>query len=52
MSNGDSQSGFGVSHLMTTPITLTFGTVLIGVLVVLVVLRLLFADVSVRGGVR
>lgn len=48
----DDESGFGVSHLSETPITMSFGLVLLGVLLLLVVLRLVFADVSVRGGAR
>ena len=50
--NGDNDSSFGIGHLASTPITLTFGAVLLAVLVLLVVLRLVFADVSVRGGAR
>ena len=52
--NGDGDSGFGVSHLASTPITTTFAMVLLAVLVLLIVLRLVFADVgvSVRGGAR
>jgi hypothetical protein len=52
----DGENGFGVSHLSTTPVTATFGITLLGVLILLVLLRLLFADVggnvSVRGGAR
>ena len=51
MANGD-ESSFGVSHLASHPITLSFGALLLGVLVLLIVLRLVFADVSVRGGAR
>lgn len=50
--NGDSDSSFGVGHLTSTPITTTFGVVLLAVLVLLVVLRLVFADITVRGGAR
>jgi hypothetical protein len=46
----DNESGFGVSHLSETPITVSFGLVLLGVLLLLIVLRLLFADVKVSGG--
>lgn len=47
----DSDDGaFGVSHLSGMPITTTVGLVLIAVLVLLIVLRLVFADV--RAGVR
>lgn len=50
--NDDGQSSFGISHLGSMPITLTFGTVLIGVLIILLILRLVFADITVRGGAR
>lgn len=50
--NGDGDSSFGVSHLASAPITLTFGAVLVGVLLLLVILRVLFADVRVSGGAR
>ena len=50
--NGDGESSFGVGHLASTPITVTFGAVLLAVLILLIVLRLVFADVSVRGGAR
>ena len=50
--NGDGESGFGLSHLSSTPITTTFGMVLLAVLVLLIVLRLVFADITVRGGAR
>lgn len=52
MADSNSGSGFGVAHLADMPITLTFGMVLIGVIILLVVLRFFFADVTVRGGVR
>lgn len=50
----DNESSFGVSHLSETPITMGFGLVLLAVLLLLVILRLVFADVgvSVRGGAR
>jgi hypothetical protein len=48
----DNESNFGVSHLSETPITASFGFVLLGVLLLLILLRLVFADVSVRGGAR
>lgn len=50
----DQESGFGVSHLSETPITASFGLVLLVVLLLLIVLRLVFADVgvSVRGGAK
>lgn len=50
--NGDGESGFGVDHLASTPITTTYGVVLLAVLVLLIVLRLVFADITVRGGAR
>jgi len=50
----DDEQGFGISHLSSTPITATFGITLLGVLIVLILLRLLFADVggtvAVKGG--
>lgn len=46
----DNESGFGVSHLSEAPITASFGFVLLFVLLVLVILRLVFADVKVSGG--
>lgn len=50
----DQESSFGFSHLSEMPITASFGLVLLGVLLLLVVLRLVFADVgvSVKGGAR
>lgn len=50
--NPESESSFGLGHLSAHPITLTFGTVLIGALLLLILLRVLFASVDVRGGVR
>jgi hypothetical protein len=50
--NGDGQGTFGVSHLSAHPITLTFGTVLLAVLIILVILRIAFGDITVRGGVK
>lgn len=52
--NNDNTSGFGLSHLSSLPITTTFGFLLIAVLILLLVLRLVFADISVsgRGGAR
>lgn len=46
----DDESGFGLSHLASTPITLSFGLVLLGVLLLLIVLRLVFGSLSVSGG--
>jgi hypothetical protein len=48
----DDDSNWGFGHLSSMPVTLTFGLVLVGVLVALIVLRLLFGQVSVSGGVR
>jgi hypothetical protein len=47
----NTESGsFGIAHLSDLPITLSFGLVLLGVLVVLVLLRFLFADVRLSAG--
>lgn len=48
----DDTSSFGVSQLSDNSITMTYGLVLIVALVVLVMLRILFADVNIsaRGG--
>ncbi len=48
----DGSSSWGVSHLSSTPITMSFGLLLLAAVVLLIVLRFAFADVSVRGGVR
>ena len=49
-------TGFGISHLAETPVTASFGLSLLGVLIVLILLRLVFADVGgsvhAGGGVR
>jgi hypothetical protein len=50
--NGDSESGFGVSHLAGMPITLTFGAVLLFALIVLIALRVVFGEIRVSGGAR
>ena len=50
--NGDGESGWGVSHLASMPITLTFGMVLLAVLVVLILLRVVFGEIRVSGGAR
>jgi hypothetical protein len=51
--NGDSGQGtFGVGHLSAHPITLTFGMVLLGVLAILIILRVAFGGITVRGGVK
>ena len=46
--------GWGLTHLSSMPVTMSYGLLLLGVLILLVVLKILFADVSVttRGGVR
>jgi hypothetical protein len=45
---------FGISHLAGNPIALTYGSVLIVVLLALVLLRMLFGSISVgaSGGVK
>ncbi len=48
----DNGGTFGLSHLSANPIALTYGTVLIVVLVALVLLRILFGSISVSGGVK
>ena len=52
MAAGDGTSSWGVAHLGNMPITLTFGITLLTVLVVLILLRVLFGQVSVSGGVK
>jgi hypothetical protein len=49
--DGD-DSGWGIGHLSAMPITLTFGVALLAVLIVLVVLRVAFGEITVRGGVK
>jgi hypothetical protein len=49
--DGD-DSSWGFSHLSGMPVTLTFGVVLLAVLIVLVILRMAFGQISVSGGVR
>jgi len=48
----DDGSSWGVSHLGSMPVTLTFGVALIAVLIVLVILRLAFGSITVSGGVK
>ena len=49
--------GWGIAHLSSMPITMSYGLLLLGVLILLVVLKILFAGASVsasagaRGGV-
>lgn len=52
MSNGDGESNWGIGHLSAHPITLTFGVVLALVLVILLILRLAFGSITVKGGVK
>jgi hypothetical protein len=48
MASQDSAGGtFGLSHLGAHPITVTFGMTLLAVLIILVILRVLFAEVRV-----
>ena len=49
--DGD-DSCWGIGHLSAMPITLTFGAALLAVLIVLVVLRVVFGEITVRGGVK
>ena len=49
---GDSQNSWGFSHLSGHPITLTFGSVLLGALIILIVIRFAFSSVDIIGGVR
>lgn len=48
----DGENSWGVSHLSNLPITLTFGTVLLAVLVVLILLRVVFGEITVSGGAK
>lgn len=48
----DGESNWGVSHLGSHPITLTFGISLLAVLVILVLLRVAFGEITVRTGVK
>jgi hypothetical protein len=48
----NNDQGWGVSHLTDMPITATFGIALVAVLLLLVLFRFVFADVSLKGGVR
>jgi hypothetical protein len=49
--DGD-DGNWGISHLSGMPVTLTFGVVLLAVLIILVVLRMAFGQISVSGGVK
>jgi hypothetical protein len=46
----NTESGFGISHLSDLPITMSMGLVLAAVLAVLILLRVLFADVRFSAG--
>jgi hypothetical protein len=48
----DDDGNWGIGHLAGMPVTLTFGLVLLGVLIVLVLLRVAFGSISVSGGVK
>ena len=48
----DGEGTFGISHLSDKPITLSYGLLLVGVLVALIVLRLVFGSITVSGGAR
>ena len=48
----DDDSSWGIGHLAVRPITVTFGAVLIAVLIILIILRLAFGEITVRGGVK
>lgn len=48
----DGESGYGFSHLASMPITLSFGLVLLGVLVALIILRVVFGEIRVGAGTR
>ena len=52
MSNGDGDGSWGIGHLSARPITLTVGAVLLAVLIILIILRVAFGDITVRGGVK
>jgi hypothetical protein len=45
--NSDGESAFGVGHLTGLPITMTFGVVLVTVLLVLILLRVAFGEIRV-----
>lgn len=47
-----SDGAFGITHLSGMPITLTFGVVLVAVLLTLILLRFLFGSITVKGGVK
>jgi hypothetical protein len=50
----DNQNSFGISHLSNHPITVSFGAALIMVLIVLVILRVVFGEITVgaKAGAR
>jgi hypothetical protein len=50
--NGDGTgSGWGLGHLANLPVTLTVGVTLLAVLIILIILRVVFGDIRVSGGV-
>jgi hypothetical protein len=48
----DDDGNWGVGHLGSMPVTLTFGVTLAVVLVLLIVLRVAFGQITVSGGVK
>ena len=48
--SADDGGSWGLSHLSSMPVTLSFGLVLLAVLVILVILRVVFGEIRV--GVR
>lgn len=46
-SNDNGTSSWGLSHLSGLPVTVSFGATLLAVLLILIVLRVLFAEVRV-----
>ena len=46
----DGDSSWGIGHLSAMPVTLSFGMVLLAVLVILIILRVAFGEIRV--GVR
>lgn len=52
MASEDGAGTFGLSHLSDKPITLSYGMLLVAVLVLLVILRIVFGSITVSGGAR
>jgi hypothetical protein len=50
MNDGYSTSNWGLSHLASAPVTVSVGVTLFAVLVILIILRVVFADVRVGVG--